>query len=146
MQVILQKDVKNVGKVGELVRVAQGFARNFLFPRKLAVEATEKRIHELEHLKKIGESKKKKATVERKEVLSKINGITLVFKVQAGEGDKLYGSITPTDISNELEKVGHMIDRKDILLEEAIKVLGQHKATIKVGESEATLTLSVERN
>ena len=146
MQVILQKDVKNVGKVGELVRVAQGFARNFLFPRKLAVEATEKRIHELEHLKKIGESKKKKATVERKEILSKINGITLIFKVQAGEGDKLYGSISSTDISNELEKMGHMIDRKDIVLEEAIKVLGQHKATIKVGESEATLTLSVERN
>lgn len=146
MKVILVKDVKDVGKVGDLVNVSSGFARNFLFPRKLANEATEKRIKEWEHLKRVAEVKKKKAVAERQAVLGKLNGISLKFKVSAGEGDKLFGSVTTSDISKELEKAGHSVDRRDIHLEEQIKVLGTHKATVRLGEGlEGSIQVVVER-
>jgi large subunit ribosomal protein L9 len=146
MKVILQKDVKNLGKVGDLVNVAMGYARNFLFPRRLAAEATEKRVHEFEHLKKVAEIKKKKAVAERAEIVKKLSGINIIFKSQAGDSDKLFGSITNVDISNELEKHGFSIDRRDIHIEEAIKILGQHKAVVKLGDGlDADLKISVER-
>ncbi|KYG60799.1 50S ribosomal protein L9 [Bdellovibrio bacteriovorus] len=146
MKVILQKDVKDVGRVGELVNVSEGFARNFLFPRKLAAEATEKRVKEYEHLKRVAEAKKKKALAERQELLNKINGTTVTFKLAAGETDKLFGTVTTTDISKELQKMGHSVDRRDILLEEPIKVLGQHKAVVRYAEGmEAKIQISVER-
>lgn len=146
MKVILQKDVKNLGKVGDLVNVSTGFARNYLFPRLLAAEATEKRVKEFGHLKMVAESKKKKAMAERQEVIKKMSGVSLVFKMPAGETDKLFGSVTTNDISNELEKHGYSIDRRDIHVDEAIKVLGSHKATIKLGEGlEAEIAISVER-
>lgn len=146
MKVILQKDVKEVGKVGELVNVSEGFARNFLFPRKLAVEATEKRVKEWEHLGRVATAKKKKAVAERQELLNKINGVTVSFKVNAGENDKLFGTVTTTEISKELEKAGFSIDRRDIHLSEPIKVLGQHKAVIKYAEGlEAKIQIAVER-
>ena len=146
MKVILQKDVKNLGKVGELVSVAAGFARNFLFPRRLASEATEKRVHEFEHLKRMAEIKRKKAVAERQAVINKMKGLAVVVKATAGENDKLFGSVTTTDISNELEKMGYSIDRRDIVLEEQIRVLGSHKAVIKLGEGlETEIAISVER-
>lgn len=146
MKVILQQDVKEVGKVGDLVNVSEGFARNFLFPRKLASEATEKRIKELEHLKRVADVKKKKAQAERQAQLDKVNGTTVTFKVAAGESDKLFGTVTTTDISKELSKLGHNFDRRDIHLEEPIKLLGLHKATIKFAEGlVATISISVER-
>lgn len=147
MKIILQKDVKDVGKVGDLVNVSEGFARNFLFPRKLAAEATEKRVKEWEHLKRVSDVKKKKAIAERQEALGKINGLSLKFKVSAGaDSDKLFGSVTTSEISRELEKQGHSVDRRDIHLEEQIKVLGTHKATVRMGEGlEATIQLVVER-
>lgn len=146
MKVILQKDVKDVGRVGELVNVSEGFARNFLFPRKLAAEATEKRVKEYEHLKRVAETKKKKAIAERQAVLAKINGVTVSFKLAAGDSDKLFGTVTTNDISKELEKMGHSIDRRDIVLAEPIKVLGQHKAAVRFSEGmEANIQISVER-
>lgn len=146
MKVILQKDVKDVGRVGELVNVSEGFARNFLFPRKLAAEATEKRVKEYEHLKRVAETKKKKALAERQELLNKINGTTVTFKLAAGETDKLFGTVTTTDISKELQKMGHSVDRRDIHLEEPIKVLGQHKAVVRYAEGlEAKIQIAVER-
>lgn len=146
MKVILQKDVKDLGKVGDLVSVKEGFARNFLFPRKLAALATEGRIHEFEHLKRVAEVKKKKAMAERQELLAKLNGKTVLFKMSAGETDKLFGTVTTADISRELGKMGFEIDRRDIHLEEPIKILGQHKATVRYAEGlEAQLQVSVER-
>ena len=146
MKVILQKDVKDVGRVGELVNVSEGFARNFLFPRKLAAEATEKRVKEYEHLKRVAETKKKKALAERQELLNKINGTTVTFKLAAGETDKLFGTVTTTDISKELQKMGHSVDRRDIHLEEPIKILGQHKVIVRYSEGlEAKIQIAVER-
>jgi large subunit ribosomal protein L9 len=147
MKVILQKDVKDVGKVGELVNVSQGFARNFLFPRKMAVEATEKRLKEWDHLKRVSEAKKKKALAERQEVINKVSGATVTFKMSAGaDSDKLFGSVTTSDISKELEKQGFSVDRRDIHMEEQIKILGQHKAVIRYGDGmEAQIKINVER-
>ena len=146
MKVILQKDVKDLGKVGDLVNVSEGFARNLLFPRKLALEATEKRENEYNHLKRVAESKKKKALTERQATLNKIKGTTVAFKLNAGENDKLFGTVTTSDISKGLEKLGFSVDKKDIHLEEAIKVLGTHKATIRYAEGlETSIQVAVER-
>lgn len=145
MKVVLQKDVKNVGKVGDVVNVKDGFARNFLFPRRMAVEATENRVKQWQHLQKVSEAKKKKAVAERKEMLSKLSGITLTFKMVAGESEKLFGTVTAHDISKELETKGFSVDRRDIVVE-PIKMLGQHKATVTFGEGlESEITVSVER-
>lgn len=146
MKVILQKDVKDLGKIGDLVNVSQGFARNLLFPRKLAIEATEKRINEWNHLKRVADSKKKKALAERQDFLNKIKGTTVTFKMNAGETDKLFGTVTTSDISKALDKMGFMVDRKDIHLEEPIKLLGTHKAVIRYAENlEAAIQIAVER-
>lgn len=147
MKVILQKDVKDLGKVGDLVNVKQGFARNFLFPRQLALIATEEKVDEWAHLKKVAEIKKKKALAGRHEVINKMQGLTLNFKLEAAaDSEKLFGSVTTMDISKELEKQGYSIDRRDIHLEEPIKVLGQHKAHVRMGDGlEAELTVVVEK-
>jgi large subunit ribosomal protein L9 len=146
MKVILQKDVKNLGKVGDLVNVSSGYARNYLFPRRMALEATEKRVKEFSHLQKVAEVKKKKAIAERQELVKKLQGVSLVIKATAGETDKLFGAVTNHDISNELEGHGFSIDRRDIHLEEPIKMLGQHKAVIRLGDGlEAELSVAVER-
>lgn len=146
MKVILQKDVKDVGKVGDLVNVSEGFARNFLFPRKMAAVATETKVKEYEHLKRVAEAKKKKAVTERKELLNKMSGIAVKFKMAAAESEKIFGSVTSSDISKELDKLGYSVDRRDIHVEEQIKVLGNHKAIIKLGDGlEATLQVVVER-
>ncbi len=146
MKVILQKDVKDLGKVGDLLNVAQGFARNFLFPRKLAEQATEKNIKQYAHLKKVAEIKKKKAVADRKDLIEKLNGLTLNFQMQAGEEDKLFGSVTPLDISKELEKRGFSVDKKDIELPETIKFIGQHKALVSYGKDlQAEILISVDK-
>lgn len=146
MRVVLQKDVKNVGKAGDLVSVKNGFARNFLFPRRLAVEATEDKLRSWEHIKKVAEIKKKKAMADRKALVEKINGLTLTFQRVAGESDKIFGTVTPHDVSTALESRGISVDRRDIECE-GIKVLGQHKAKVDLGENlTAELIISVEKS
>ena len=147
MKVILQKDVKDLGKVGDLVNVKEGFARNFLFPRKLAVSATEKKVTEWNHLKKVAEVKKKKAMAGRQELIKKLQGQTLNFRLEAAaDSDKLFGSVTNLDISKQLEVNGFSVDKRDIHLEEPIRHLGQHKASVRMGEGlEAEITIVVEK-
>lgn len=147
MKVILQKDVKDLGKVGDLVNVSSGYARNFLFPRQLAIGATESKEVEWNHLKKVAEIKKKKAVAGRQEVISKMQGLTLNFKLEAAaDSEKLFGSVTTMDISKQLAANGYDIDRRDIHLEEPIKLLGQHKASVRMGEGlEAEITIVVEK-
>jgi large subunit ribosomal protein L9 len=145
MKIVLQKDVKNVGKVGDVVNVKDGFARNFLFPRRLAVEATETRVKAWQHQLKVSEAKKKKVIAERKELLTKLAGLTLTFKMVAGEKEKIFGAVTAHDISKDLELKGYSVDRRDIEME-PIKELGQHKAIVTLGEGlTAEVTVSVER-
>src|SRR3954462_12767530 len=99
MKVILSQDVPSVGKVGDLVKVSDGYARNFLLPRKLALIATEGREKEFKHLQSIAEAKKKKAVGAAKKIAEKLATITVTLKSQAGESDKLFGSVTSADIA-----------------------------------------------
>src|SRR5687768_13485303 len=99
MKVILQQDVKNVGKVGDVVNVKTGYARNFLFPRKLAAIALEKSVKAWEHLKQVAELKKKKAVAERRAILDKLAGVTVTFKRGSSDKEKIFGSVTAHDIS-----------------------------------------------
>lgn len=146
MKVILQKDIKDLGKAGDLLNVSTGYYRNFLFPRNLALEATESKVKEWEHLKKVSEAKKKKALEEKKSIVTKLNGLSLTFKATAGESDKLFGALTHLDISKELEKHGFSVDKRDIVLEEPIKILGKHKVHVKFAEGlVADLAINVER-
>jgi len=146
MQVILQTDVKDLGKIGEVVNVSQGYARNFLFPRSLAQAATETRVKQWEHLKGVSEAKKKKARSDREGMVAKVKEMTLSFKAQAGEGDKLFGSISTYEISKEFEKQGLSVDKKDIVLEDAIKMLGQYKAILDFGDDvKGEFTIIVEK-
>lgn len=145
MKIVLQKDVKNVGKVGDIVNVAIGYARNFLFPRKLAVIAIEKNVKAWEHVKQVAAQKKKKALAERKTLLEKISGVTLTFKMASSDKEKIFGSVTAHDISIELEKKGFSVDRRDLQME-PIKILGQHKVKISYGpEMTAEITVVVEK-
>lgn len=145
MQVLLQKDVKDLGKVGEIVNVKEGYARNFLFPQRLAVKSSEKNSKEYVHLQKMAEIKKKKAVGDRKELAEKVNGQTVTFSMTAGDTDKLFGSVTNTDVSKKLNENGFSIDKKDIDME-AFKMLGQHKAIINFGDDiTAEIVVSIER-
>jgi len=146
MKVILNQDIKDLGKVGELVQVKAGFARNFLFPRMMAVEATEKRKKEFEHLQAVAEAQKEKAIGKRKELLKEIEGLTVEFSAEAAEDEKLFGSISNLDISRKLEEKGYQIDKRDIVVEEQIKMLGQYKAQVTFGpELSADITVAVSR-
>ncbi len=146
MKVILKQDVKDLGRTGDMVNVSGGFARNFLFPRSLAAEATESRVKEFEHWQRVATSRKTKARDEKSQILEQIKKVTIVFKIAAGEKDKIFGSVTTKDIAVELVKKGFAIEKKDVVIDDAIKVLGQHQAKISFGDGlETTIAISVER-
>jgi large subunit ribosomal protein L9 len=142
IQVVLRDDVEKLGKSGELVRVKPGYARNFLFPRGLAVQATRENITQIEHEKKVAVARAAKAKGDASAVQKTLEAVTVELKVQVGEGDKMFGSIGAKDIAEALEKKGQKVDRKKIVLPEPIKTLGEHTATIKLGY-EVTATIKV---
>lgn len=147
MKVILKQDVRDLGRTGDMVNVSSGYARNFLFPRSLAAEATESRIKEFEHWQRVATSRKKKARDEKAQILEQIKKVSVVFKMTAGEKDKLFGSVTAKDVAEELVKKGYPVEKKDIQLTDAIKVLGQHKAKVSFGDGlETEIVISVERS
>ena len=146
MKVILSEDVRNLGKSGDVVKVADGYGRNFLIPRRLAMAATENSIKEAKHLKSVSDAKKKKSAVQAKAIAEKISGFTVTIKAPAGENDKLFGSVTTSDIANELAKLGMVVDRREVVIEEPIKVLGQYRVKVKVATGvEAEVKVNVER-
>lgn len=146
MKVILSQDVPSVGKVGDLVKVADGYARNFLLPRKMALIATEGREKEFKHLQGVAEAKKKKAIGAAKQVAEKLAALTVTIKSQAGENDKLFGSVTNADIAAQLVKAGFAIEKRDIHISEPIKVLGQHRVQVKIASGvETEIKVNVER-
>ena len=132
MKLILTENVENVGKIGELVTVARGFARNYLIPRKLAMEATEKQVKVLDHQIRTIEHKIKRQVAEAGEVAKRLEELSLTIAMQAGEENKLFGSVTTMTIQDALKAEGFEIDRKKILLEEPIKALGIYAVPIKL--------------
>jgi len=132
MKIILKEDVKDVGHMGEMLAVKDGFARNFLLPRGLALEANPKNVKALEHEKRKIQEKVKKAKSSAEEIASRISAVTVTIKAKAGEEEKLFGSVTAIDIAEALKKEGLDIDRKKIVLEEPLKRLGSYTVSVKV--------------
>lgn len=145
MKVILLQDIKNVGKKEQIIEANDGYARNYLFPKKLAIEATKDNTLKLQ-AKKTSEINKKNAEIEQnKEISKKIEKIELTIKAKAGETGKIFGGITSKEISEELAKQYKFnIDKKKIVLKETIKNLGRFSAEIKFGDGvNASLTINV---
>jgi len=132
MKVILKEDVKALGSMGDIVNVKDGYARNYLIPKKLAVPANEKNMKEFLHHKRMIERKLNKVKIQAEELKKKIEEIELTIKQKVGKSGKLFGSITSLVLEKELEKVGLNIDRKKILLQEPIKTLGNFKIKVKL--------------
>lgn len=132
MQVILQDNIDNLGKVGDIVKVKPGYARNFLIPRGLAAEASTRNVSQLEHQKRAAEAKKGKIKLDAEKLAKSFEAAKLVLSRQVGEEDKLFGSVTTMDIEAGLRALGLPVDRKSINLPEPIKTLGLHEVTIKV--------------
>jgi large subunit ribosomal protein L9 len=132
MQIILQEDVEKLGNRGELVEVAEGYARNFLLPRKLGLEATAGNLKRLERMR--AHFAKKEAT--EKDAAQKqgeqLAAVSLEFTRKAGENDQLFGSVTSLDVAEALAGKGFEIDRKKIALAEPIKVMGEYEVPVKL--------------
>ena len=146
MKVILLKDVKGTGVKGDVVNVSDGYARNFLFPKGLAVEATKSNLNELKNKEKAQQRRIEQEKQEARELAKKISDITLVIKAKSGENGKLFGSVTNKEIAQELKKQHNItIDRKKIVLDEPIKQLGQMELEVKLyPEISGKLTVKVE--
>ena len=143
IQVILQHDVDNVGKSGELVKVRPGFARNFLLPRELAVPATTAQVHRIDHERAVALAKSEKQKKEARDLATKLNGLEIKITRAAGEDDKLFGSVTAKEIESAIKAKGFTIDRKKMHLPEAIKALGTFEIPLKL-MTDVTATLKVE--
>lgn len=145
MEIILKEDVPNVGHTGDVVKVKPGFARNYLFPRGLAVVADRKSVSELEHQKRILAEKRERERQSSQSAAETLNQLRLVITARAGEEGKLFGSVTNLDIERSLSEAGHSVDRRRIRLSEPIKSLGEHKVTIRLAAGvDATITVAVE--
>jgi large subunit ribosomal protein L9 len=132
MEVILTEDVAHLGHIGDLVRVKPGYGRNYLIPNKLAVLATSGNKKELEHqLRQLAE-KKERLRASALETANAIGSISVTIARQAGEDDRLFGSVTNRDIEAALAAAGHEVDRRRIILKEPIKALGIYQVPVKL--------------
>jgi len=132
MEVILREDIEKLGSRGDVVKVTPGYARNFLLPKRMAVAATEsnKKIVEQERAAHLRRDAKKQSDAE--ELGKMVSAVTVTIAQKAGENDQLFGSVTSKDIADMLEKQNYTIDRRNILLPEPIKQLGEHKVPIRL--------------
>jgi large subunit ribosomal protein L9 len=148
MEVLLLSDIDRLGQAGDIKKVADGYARNFLFPRGLAVVATPGAIKQAEKQQKATARREAKALSEAQALALVLDGKIVTFQARAGEGDRLYGSITSSNIADSLsEQVGQEVDRRKIELEEPLKELGTHAVTIRLAaEAEAKVTVVIERD
>jgi large subunit ribosomal protein L9 len=142
MQVILKENIDSLGHIGDIVKVAPGYARNYLLPKGLAVEATEKNAKALDHVKRQMAYRKDKTLESARNLAAKLTETPVALLHKAGEEGKLFGSVTNMEIAAFLKGKGFEIDRKTILLTEPIKNVGEFDVTVKV-HPEVTATLKV---
>ena len=143
MEVILREHVDNLGRRGEIVKVAAGYARNYLLPRKLALPATDGNKKHVERERKIMESREAEEKGQAEAVASKLALIDISIARRVGETDQLYGSVTAVDIADYLKGKGFEIDRRKLILPEALKTLGEHTVNMKM-HREVTVPLKVQ--
>ena len=147
MKVILKQDVENVGRKGDLINVSAGYGRNFLLPRKLALEVTPSNMKMVEIER---QALKKKAEQERlsyQDLIQKLNAVRLTFVRKAGDKDMIFGSVSASDIKASLDELGFDIDKKKIVLDEPIKRLGNYIVPVKVyHDDKADLKIEVAKD
>lgn len=132
MEVILKEDVVNLGHRGDVVKVADGYGRNFLLPRKLALQATAANKAVIEQMKASAARRSAAEKVQAEELLTKLEPVVLTFTRKSGESGHLFGSVTSADVAAELATRGFEIDRRKIVLNEPIKVLGNHEVAVRL--------------
>jgi len=132
MKVILMHNVENVGSIGDVVNVSDGYGRNYLIPRKLAVQATSRNIKGIEHQKRLADIKIRKERETQEKIARRIESVSLTIPAQVGEEDKLYGSVTNLTIQRALEAEGIELDKRQIVLDEPIRNLGIFTVTCKL--------------
>jgi large subunit ribosomal protein L9 len=142
MEVILKEDIVNVGKIGEVVRVRDGYARNYLLPRGLVLLANKKNLKTFEHQKKVVADQKQKIIRQAQSVGDEIAGVSLVIPMRVGEEGKLFGSVTNIQIEKSLKAKGLKVDRRKIQLEEPIKIVGDYEVPIRM-TADLTVPLKV---
>ena len=145
MKVILTQDVKGKGKKGQMIEVSDGYARNFMLPKKLAMEATPDAINTMRMNDKAAAEKAARERAAALEVSKQLRAMTLVVKAKGGGAGRLFGAVTNAEIAAALEKQGVKLDKRKIVLNETIKNVGTYTATCKLGyEINAPLTVKIE--
>jgi large subunit ribosomal protein L9 len=142
MEIILREDIDKLGQRGQVVKVAAGYARNYLLPRKLAVTANESNKKIVEQERQAHLRRETKVQADAQELAKLMTSVDVTIKQKAGENDQLFGSVTAGDIVVALEKLGYTVDRKKIQLDEPIKTLGDFKVAVKL-HREVSLELPV---
>jgi large subunit ribosomal protein L9 len=142
MKVILKSDIERLGKAGEVVNVAVGYARNYLFPQGKALEASARNMEVIEVEKKNIVKVQERKKGESEALAGKLEQLSVTISKQAGENDKLFGTVTSMEIAGALEKEGHEIDKRKIMLEEPIKTLGIYSVPIRL-HAEVTAQVKV---
>lgn len=146
MEVILLKDVPSLGKAGNIVNVSNGYARNFLIPRELAILATDGNKKRIEEIKKIEQKKIDRILKDAESIRQALEGKTITIHAEVGEQGKLFGAITAGDITEELKKEGISIDKKMVELEEPIKAPGEYTIPLKLSSKvQTTIKIIVEK-
>jgi large subunit ribosomal protein L9 len=144
VQVILNEDVPNLGRPGDVVRVRAGYARNYLLPRKMALEANSRNLRAFEHQKRMAMVKREALRTQAMTEKERLENLQLTLTAHAGEEGKLFGSVTNLDLERALREQGYAIDRRRILLSEPIKQLGDYSVIIRLQpEVDANLRFSV---
>src|SRR5580658_3997816 len=142
MEVILREDIDKLGSRGQMVKVAPGYARNFLLPRRLAVQATESNKKIVEQERQAHLRKEAKVQAEAADLAKLMASVVVTIKQKAGENGQLFGSVTSKDIAESLEAQGYTIERRKIVLEEPIKALGEYKVSLRL-HPEVTVEIAV---
>ena len=142
MEVILKEDIVNLGKIGEVVRVRDGYARNYLLPRGLVLEANKKNLKTFEHHKKLVGDQKQKIMRQAQAVGDQLNSVALVIPMKVGEEGRLFGSVTNIHIEKALKAKGLNVDRRKIQLAEPIKIAGDYDVPVRLS-AEITVPLKV---
>ena len=146
MEIILREDVEKLGARGQVVKVAAGYARNYLLPNRLAVAATESNKKIVEQERQAHLRRETKLQGEAEDLSKLMNGVVVVIKQKAGENDQLFGSVTSKDVAEGLEKLKFTVDRRKILLDEPIRQLGDHPVTVRLHRDvNALITVQVVR-
>lgn len=146
MEVILKEDVNKLGSRGDVVKVAEGYGRNYLLPRKLAIEATSGNKAVIEQMKSAAVRRSAKEKTQAEELAKQFDGVAVSFQRRSGEHDQLFGSVTSTDIGDALAKKGFNVDRRKIQLHEPLKSLGEFTVPLKLHKDVTThLKVTIEK-